>query len=145
MVWPALYLEKRLLAWWVIGFGLLVEWRAVHYLTGRSWRGSVWPTLAMNLASTIVGLVLIPLAGFGWEFFPGTLLYKIFDVGTFNPGTWIATLVFAVLINTSIEALVLKRVFKTRFPKDGFLVLALANAVSVGAAMVSIMVAPPPI
>ena len=76
VVWPALFLEKRLLSIWVISIGLVVEW-LVLWLGGfgLSWKRAVVVDLVMNAASTIVGIVLILLAGLAWELFAHVLLY----------------------------------------------------------------------
>lgn len=142
LVWPAMYLEQRILTWWAVGVGLLAEWPAVRHITSWNWAKSAWPTIAINFASTLLGVALIPLAGIGWEFFPGVLLYEVFHVGTFNPGTWLATLVLAVFINAVVELFALKLIFKIRFSKRGFWILALANTASVGAALASVGIAP---
>ena len=94
----------------------------------------------MNFASTLLGILLIPIAGLAWEFFPGSVLYRIFDVGTFNPGTWVMTFLFAVAINAALESLVIRWAFKTKLGKRGFWGLVVANAVSVGLAFGSLFV-----
>lgn len=35
VVWPALLLEERMLTWWAIATGLVVEWPVVKRLTRR--------------------------------------------------------------------------------------------------------------
>src|SRR4029078_4473643 len=99
VVWPALFLEMRLLAWWAIAAGLIVELFFVRWLTAFGWGKSIVADIAMNAASSLLGVVLIPLAGVAWEFFPGVLIYKFLKIGTFNPGTWAATFLMAVFIN----------------------------------------------
>ena len=67
-----------------------------------SWKKAAVVDVVMNAVSTGAGIVLISALGFAWEFFPGLVLYKVFNVGTFNPGTWAATFVMAVLATTAI-------------------------------------------
>jgi len=143
VVWPALFLAGRLMAWWAIGLGLLVELFFVRFLTGFSWLKSTLADVGMNAASSLLGLFLIPLAGLAWESFPGIMLYRVFNIGTFNPGTWTATFLFAVLINAAIEATVLRHGFKQKPFKRLFGWLVLANAISVGIAMASLFKYPP--
>src|SRR3954451_22715025 len=69
VVWPALLLEGRLLAWWVIAIGLLIEWPFVRFLTDFPWRKSFIVDAAMNAASTVLGIILLPVAGIAWEYF----------------------------------------------------------------------------
>lgn len=143
MIWPAAFLESRLLSAWVISAGLIVEYFFVWRVTPLgTWR-SVVADVAMNAASTLLGVVLIPLAGIVWEIFPGLIVYEVFNLGTFNPGTWAATFLMAVLINSGLELLVLRFVFHQ--PPGGglFWWLCLANALSVGIAMASFLVYPP--
>jgi hypothetical protein len=143
MVWPALFLEQRLFSWWAIGLGLLVELFFVRWLTGLSWRMSAIADITMNAASSLLGVLLIPLAGIIWEFLPGLILYHGFNIGTFNPFTWTGTLVFSAFINSGIETAVLRYVFKQKQVKHLFWWLALANALSVGLAFASLFRYPP--
>ena len=127
------------MAWWAIGLGLLVELFFVRLLTGFSWPKSALADVAMNAASSLLGLFLIPLAGIAWEFFPGMVLYRVFNIGTFNPGTWAATFLFAVFIDAALEATVLRYGFKQRPFRRLFWWLVLANAISVSIAMASLL------
>jgi hypothetical protein len=142
MVWPALFLAERMAAWWGIGLGLLVELFFVRFLTGFSWLKSALVDIAMNAASSLLGLFLIPITGVVWEFSVGRILWH-FHIGTFNPGTWTVTFVFAALINAALEASVLRYAFRQRPFKRLFLWLALANAISVAIAFISLFRNPP--
>ena len=143
VVWPALFLAGRMMAWWAIGLGLVVELFFVRFLTGFGWLKSALTDVAMNAASSLLGFILIPLGGIAWESSVGIALYKLFNIGTFNPGTWAATFIFAVFINAVLEASVLRYGFKQRPFKRLFWWLALANAISLGIAMVSLFKYPP--
>jgi hypothetical protein len=87
VVWPALFLAGRMMAWWAIGLGLVVELFFVRFLTGFGWLKSALADVAMNAALSLLGFILIPLAGIAWESSVGIALYKLFNIGTFNPGT----------------------------------------------------------
>ena len=143
MIWPAAFLESRLLSVWVISAGLLIEYFFVWRVTPLGAVRSILADVAMNAASTVLGIILIPLAGIVWEFFPGIFLYKWFNLGTFNPGTWAATFCRAVLINAALELAVLRVGFQQPFGKGLFWWLCLANALSVGLAMASFLIYPP--
>ena len=136
MVWPALYLVQRSVIWWVILPGLIVELIFVMVLTKFSITKSFLVDIVMNLSSSLLGLILIPIAGIAWEVFPGLILYKVFNIGTFNPGTWTATCLFAIFINALIEKFVIEKEFKFNIGKRGFWWLDLANSLSVGLAFV---------
>jgi len=142
IVWPALFLEARLLTWWAISLGLIVEYMFIRYFFSFNIKKSIIVTSVMNLASTVLGIILIPLAGIAWAFFFGIVLHKLFDIGTFNPGTWAATFVFAVVISAALESLVIAKCFKTKVGKRGLMGLILANTVSVAVAFGSLFIFP---
>jgi hypothetical protein len=141
-IWPALFLEKHLVAQWPILIGLAIEYLFVRKLTTLSPLQTLWADIAMNGASALVGIFLIPLAGLVWEVFPGLILYFFFHLGTFNPGTWIATFVMAVAINAFVEWFVLQRFFKQKqLGMQAFWILCIANALTVAVAFVSLIYA----
>jgi hypothetical protein len=137
VVWPALVLEPRLFGMWAIAAGLAAEYVWLIWPMHLTLSKALLVDLAMNAASSACGLVLVPLAGLVWEVFSGVLMYKVFDIGTFNPMTWAATFVLAVIVNSSIEALVIVKGFKIPLTRFRFRLLCAANAVSVGLAFVS--------
>jgi hypothetical protein len=136
VVWPALFLEDRLLSVWVIVAGLLIEYFFVWRITSLGAVRAIWANLAMNAASTLLGIVLLPFTGLLIALFPGEL------IGTFNPITWGLTFLLAVFLNTWIEYLVLWKAFKQDLSKRKFWLLALANALSVGFAFVTFLIYP---
>jgi len=115
----------------------------VRWLTGFGWGKAVLADVAMNTASSLIGVFLIPVARLAWEFSVGIALYKVFNIGTFNPITWAATFVLAVFVNSALETTVLRYGFKQRPLKRFFWWLSLANAFSVGIAVASIFLNPP--
>jgi len=143
VVWPALVLEQRLVSVVPIAAGLVVEWLALWFGGfGLSWKRAAVVDIVMNAVSSVLGMVLIPALGFVWEVFPGAMLYKIFSVGTFNPGTWAATFVIAVFATTAIEAAVVQWGFKVPLGRRRFWILCAANCVSVGIAFASLWIRP---
>lgn len=142
VVWPALFLETRLFSVWPIIIGLIIEYLFLRQFFMLSIKRAVIADVLINAASSILGIVLIPIAGIVWEFFPGIILYKAFNIGTFNPGTWSATCLMATAINAAIESMALSKFFKCKIGKRGFWILFLANAISVGIAMVSLYLYP---
>ena len=144
MVWPALILEQRLLSAIPITAGLLTEWLALRFGGfGLSWRRAAVVDIVMNLVSTATGVPLIPLLGLAWEIFPGQVMFKFFNIGTFNPGTWVATFVMATLATTAVEAAVVKWGFKIGLGWRRFGILGLANSLSIAIAFVSLWLRPP--
>ena len=143
VVWPALYLETRLVTWWTVSIGLLVEFLVVWRAFGLSTKKALLVDFTAKAASVLLDIILIPLAaGIAWEIFPGLVFYKVFKVGTFNPATWTVTNLFAVAINTGLEWAVIQKVFKLPIGKRGFWIMAAANAVSVSVAFGSLFVFP---
>lgn len=127
-------MEGQLLTIPVIIAGLVIEYFFVRRLTGFSLKRSALADAAMNAASLLLGIVLIPFAGLLWEFTLGLLLYELFDLGSFSYVSWAATFVLAVLVNAAVENFVLRRFFKLEKNRARFWWLCLANALSVGVA-----------
>jgi hypothetical protein len=123
--------------------GLAVELLVLRFVFPMSWNKALLVDVRMNLASSLVGAIAIPLAGFAWEFFPGSILYKIFNMGTFNPVTWTATCVMAVFISTGIEVGIVRYPFGYRITYRRFWAIALANLLSTAVAYLSMLKHPP--
>ncbi len=144
VVWPALLLEGRVLTWWAILIGLVAEFFFVCGVTDLSLSRAAFADVAMNAASALLGILLIPMAGaLSGRFFLESSCIK-FNIGTFNPGTWVATILMAASINTFIERFVLRRFFKQPVAgKRGFWLLFAGNSISIGLAFGSIIYKPP--
>jgi hypothetical protein len=138
IVWPALALEARLLTWWAIALGLLLEFAVVRHAFALPIKTAALATAVANGVSTGAGIVLIPLAGIVWV--PLGVLLRFPAV--FSPIGWVTTFATACLINSAIEAAVYKRAFKLTVRRREFLWVLLANALSVGVAFGSFLVRP---
>ncbi len=125
MVWPSLYIAEGMRSWHVILIGLIIELLFVKCFLKESYLKSTLIAFVMNLVSTILGVVAIPLSGFIGEF-----LMIPFGTGTFHPTHWIMSYIFAILSNVFIEGLTIKIIFKYSFKKI-FWWLCAANAISV--------------
>lgn len=143
VVWPSLFLAGRLFAWWIIGAGLLIEWAFVIRLTRTTLVRAGVMTVVMNAISAAVGIVGIPLSGIIWEFIAAATVMPLFNWGTFNPVTWFVSCILAALLNTVVETASLRLLFRVAWTKRLFWWLALANAITVGMALISIMISPP--
>jgi hypothetical protein len=97
----------------------------------------------MNLASALLGIVLIPLSGIGWELLASITIYPLLNVGSFNPVTWTASVILAAITNAVVESFVLQRSFGLVLGRRGFWLLAAVNLVTVSIAAVSIILDPP--
>jgi hypothetical protein len=142
IIWPAIYLVSRMVTWWSISLGLIVEYLFVRKLTQFGVVKSIIVDLSMNAASCLLGTILILILGIGWEFFPGIVLYKVFNISTFNPGTWTANFFMAVFVNALLENFVINKGFKKKLGWRGFWWLSLANGASVGIALISLSLFP---
>ena len=125
MVWPSLYIAEGMRSWYVILIGLIVEIIFVKYFLKQSCFKSLLIAFVMNLTSTILGVVAIPLSGF-----IGEILMIPFGTGTFHPAHWLMSYVFAVFSNVLIEGITVKIIFKHSFKKMLWW-LFVANAISV--------------
>ena len=125
VVWPSLYILSQVYCWYVIVLGLVVEFFAVRFFGKASWGKAAVVTVVMNAISALVGWVLIPVSGILTEF-----LLLPFAPGTFQLSHWIVDYVFVALVNTCIEGLAMTGIFKYRFKRVFWWLLA-ANAVSV--------------
>ena len=125
MVWPSLYIAEGMRSWYVILIGIIIELLFVKCLLKESYLKSVFITFIMNLTSTVLGVVAIPLSGIIGEF-----LMIPFGTSTFHPTHWIMSYIFAILSNVFVEGLTIKTIFKYSFKKI-FWWLFVANAISV--------------
>lgn len=143
VVWPALFLSIRLSAWWCIGASLLIEAAAL-------WRGArMRPTVAlgasvvMNTVSAFCGAPLLPLIGIHWETLANLTYNAWLGWGTFNLATQVATWFIAVVLNTFIETFVLWLVFCMPWTRRLYVVVLLANGVTVALAWGSTLIFAP--
>ena len=144
MIWPAAILESRLLSVAPISAGLFAEWVILSFCGfGLSWKKAIIVDVVMNTASSVVGIFLIPILGIIWEFFPGSVLYPLLKIGTFNPITWVATFFLSVGGSTLIETAVVRWVFKITVVWKRFGLLSLANFLSTAIAFASLWTHPP--
>jgi len=125
VVWPSLYILEGMLSWYVILLGFVVEIIFVKYFLKETYLKSVLIAFIMNLISTVLGLILIPLSGL-----VGEILLIPFGTGTFHFTHWLLSYILAILTNVVIEGLTVKFIFKNKFKKL-FWWLFMANAVSI--------------
>ena len=144
MVWPSLYLETRLFTWWAITLGLVVEYLFVRKLFEVPITKAIIGTFLANLLSAVAGIILIPLSGIVWELTLGAIVMLITGHGTFNIYAWIGSMLFACIVNVLLEGIVYKYYFKGKFyfKSKKFWWFVLANAISVGVALLSIIINP---
>ena len=125
VVWPSLFIVTGMMSWYIIAAGLVIETLFIKRIIKPSWLKSIVMAVGMNVASAIIGLVLIPASGLLVE-----VMMIPFDSITFATPNWVLSYIFAVLCNVLVEGLFLKIVFKLEFKKN-FKWLFVANAISV--------------
>ena len=132
IIWPSLYIAKGMLSIKVILLGLIFELLFVKYFTKINWQKALTVTFLMNLITTILGMIFIPLSGLGSEFIFDFVfhVYDKFGIGTFHWSHWLTAYLLVIVINTLIEGLFIKVTLKIKLLKT-FWWLMIANAISV--------------
>ena len=140
VVWPSLYIVKGMLSLKVIILGLIAELLFVKYFTNLNWKKATIVTILMNLITTILGILLIPLSGLGAELVFDFVFhaYDKFGIGTFHWSHWLVSYVIVILINTFIEGMFIKLYLKLKFNRV-FWWLMPANAISVFLCFISLI------
>lgn len=132
LVWPSLYIAKGMLSVKVILLGLIVELFFVKYFTKTDWKKASIVTVLMNLITTILGIIFIPLSGLGSEFVFDFAFhaYDKFGIGSFHWSHWLTSYLLIIFINTFVEGLFIKLMLKLKLKKT-FWWLLIANSISV--------------
>ena len=132
LVWPSLYIAKGMLSIKVILLGLFIELFFVKYFTKVNWKKASIITFLMNLITSILGIIFIPVSGLGSEFIFDFVFhaYDKFGIGTFHWSHWLISYLLVIFINTFLEGLFIKLMLKLKLKKT-FLWLLIANSISV--------------
>ncbi len=132
IIWPSLYIAKGMLSIKVILLGLIIELFFVKYFTKVDWKKALTVTFLMNLITTVLGMIFIPLSGLGSEIFFDFVFhaYDKFGIGTFHWSHWLTSYLLVIFINTLIEGLFIKLMLKLKLKKT-FWWLLIANSLSV--------------
>jgi hypothetical protein len=127
VVWPEIYFSERLVDWWVIAAGLVIEFFFLWWL----YRLPLWKTLAAdvvaNAVSALFGALVLPWIGLLREF-----LLLPFALTTFRWPNLTAAIILILAANVTLEGLVYKYAFKLPLGRRNVAWLAVANAISVG-------------
>ena len=143
VIWPAALLAGRTLSWWVIAVSLLIETAFVWQSFRLTPLKALLATIAANAVSAAIGLLAVPFLGIVLEAsLQGFGIAVKINWNAFSPAGWIATLVIAVAFNLAIELLVYRYGFKLAIDRRAVLLIALANVITAGLAMVSLDVVP---
>jgi hypothetical protein len=144
VVWPSLLLVSRLYAWWIIAAGLVIEYLFVQLLTKTSPPRAALMTVCMNAVSSAIGWIGILLFGSLWDLAGSMLLSPLYLTGwKVAPQVhWLGSTAVAALVSTAIELSTLCVFFGITWTKRFFWWLALANFVTTGIAVWSILAMP---
>ncbi len=104
---------------------MLIEFVFLWKLLRLRAKRAILADLAMNLASAALGLALIGVLG---------LVVVLPFSSTFGWGAWTATFIVAVLVNASLETVVVSKWLKRDFTKRDFWLLLIANAITMSIA-----------
>lgn len=142
-VWPVVALVQGMYSVVPIVAGLIVEWLALWLGGfGMTWKKAIVVDVVMNAASALLGFILIPLLGMGWEMGPGQFIERYAPLGLAFNLPWAAAFVIAVCVTTAIEASVVRWGFKIKLGVRRFLILFGANAITVWFGFISISAFP---
>ena len=132
IVWPSLYIAKGMLSLKVIIAGLITELLFVKIFTEINWKKALITTILMNLITTMLGIILIPLSGLCSEMAFDFVFhaYDKFGIGTFHWSHWFVSYLLVIFINTFTEGLYIKLTLKFKL-KQIFGWLLTANGISV--------------
>lgn len=132
IVWPSLYIAKGMLSFKTIILGLIIELLFVKYFTKANWQKVSVVTILMNLITTLLGMILIPVSGLSSEFVFDFVFhaYDKFGIGTFHWSHWLVSYLLVIIINTLLEGLLVKIMLKLGI-KQTFWWLFTANGISV--------------
>lgn len=142
VVWPGLFLSGRMIVW-AIPVGILIEVFVLKKIIQKGWAYTLLVTSVANIISNIIGATGAILGNLAFEFTIGQILYKYFQIGTFNPLSWASAIIFGALISTIIEVYSLKTIFKIKLNSKQRYIFLGANLLSTLVAFVSILVKRP--
>jgi hypothetical protein len=139
VIWPAAILTERLLAWWVIGVSLVIEFVFVRAAFKLPPVNAAWATLAANGLSAAIGLFVVPALGvlFAAGLHHSGIGLKL-NWEDFGPADWAVTFIMAVAFNLAIELATYRFGFKLPVGKRAASLILLANVVTVGLALISL-------
>jgi hypothetical protein len=142
VTWPALVFYQREHAFWIIPATIVIEFLILRRSLRHGWIRAFGITAGLNVFSAAAGAItgyllpmpLLPYFGLYWE----GRVSNALDLGTFNILSWDAALLYAVLLNTLLEGLLLFTVFHRAASRRCVFWLPLANLASAELTLFSI-------
>ena len=142
LVWPALYAETKVNSLPIIALSLALEYLAIRWLFKTNVNKSIFYTIVANTVSGILGVLLRPLSGIVWEISLGQVVIFLFKWGTFNPVAWFFVPVIGGALNSALELLSIKVIWKEKFTRRRFVILWIVNWITVGIATIWVIISP---
>jgi hypothetical protein len=142
VVWPGLILAQRM-ALWAIPAGLIIETIILNFVMKKPLAKAFGIVLVVNIFSTVIGALGTAIGGLAWEASVGIAFYRVLNIGTFNPATWIFTVGIAAYLSYFFECKALKWFFKISLEKKEKRLFLVANIVSTLVAFASIFIVSP--
>ena len=131
VIWPSVVIAQGLRSYDVILAGLIIEVIFVKIFEKQTWLRCGLIAVIMNLISTLIGIILIPLVGFIGTLLLGLLSEVIPALGnTFDAPVWIFSYILTIFINALVEGMTVHYTAKIPFEKT-FWWLLFANTLSV--------------
>ena len=126
VMWPEMFLAKRIGEWWVVAAGFVVELLFVWWFFQLPLWKAALADAAANAASAAFGFVALPSLGFMREF-----LLMPFGMLTFRSPNMLTALILVLAVNVLIEGLIYRLAFRVPPSRRNLIWLTVANAISV--------------
>lgn len=149
IIWPAIIYAGAKYRWYAVIIGFFIEWLIVKKASKYSYKDSFIVSIFMNFASTLIGVGTLVILDISLRFIfhniTGWNWLGRIDVASISGITsWLAFVLFAIIINTLIELLIFlifyKLFYKNKYGIINFktftLWLMFANFLSVSFALI---------
>ena len=131
IIWPSVVIAQGLRSYDVIILGLLIEMVFIKISEKQTWLRCGIIAVIMNLASTLLGIILIPAVGFVGTLAFGLMSEIIPALGnTFDTPLWIFSYILTIFLNALVEGMTVHYTAKIPLKKTFWWLLA-ANTLSV--------------
>jgi hypothetical protein len=142
VIFPALILSDRLLAWWIILLTILIEAGFVMLAFRLTPLNALFASLAANAASAVVGVLTLPYAGLYTEAAINKAGLTTEMGWAFSPQDWAVAFLVGLAINLVIELAVYRLGYRLKLGTRQVVLITVANVITVGMALLSIAFIP---
>jgi hypothetical protein len=142
VIFPALILSDRLLAWWIIAATIFIEAGFVMLAFRLTKLNALFASLAANAASAAVGVLTLPYLGFYTEVAINNAGLTTEMGWAFSPQDWAVAFLLGLAINLVIELAVYRFGYGLKLGTRQVALITAANVITVGMALLSIAFIP---